>query len=75
MKTTSSAFVRAILITAGIFYTFTGLALLLAPTWFFDTIGNFPPFNRHYMGDLGAFLLPWAWGCSSPPAIRAAIWP
>jgi hypothetical protein len=58
MNTSSSAFVRAVVITAGIFYAFTGLALLVAPQWFFETIGNFPPFNRHYMGDLGAFLLP-----------------
>ncbi|KPV48531.1 hypothetical protein SE17_37570 [Kouleothrix aurantiaca] len=33
----------------------TGAALLFAPRWFFDNIGTFPPFNRHYAGDLGAF--------------------
>lgn len=43
---------------AGVLYVLTGLALLLAPAWFFATIGPFPPFNRHYMGDLGSFLLP-----------------
>ena len=35
-----------------------GAALLLAPVWFFNTIGSFPPFNQHYAGDAGAFLLP-----------------
>ncbi len=43
---------------AGLFYGLTGLALLFLPTWFFTYIGDFPPFNRHYMGDTGAFVLP-----------------
>ena len=42
----------------GLYYTFIGLALLFAPEWFFAHIGPFPPFNRHYMGDLGTFILP-----------------
>jgi hypothetical protein len=43
---------------AGVFYLLTGIALLFAPLWFFKTIGHFLPFNRHYEGDLGSFLLP-----------------
>lgn len=39
-------------------YIFTGTALLFAPEWFFENIGHFPPFNRHFMGDIGAFTLP-----------------
>lgn len=50
--------VRAVVLVGGISYALTGLALLLGPAWFFENIGNFPPFNRHYMGDLGSFLLP-----------------
>lgn len=50
--------VRASLVAGGIMYLFTGLSLLLTPEWFFQNIGNFPPYNRHYEGDLGAFLLP-----------------
>jgi hypothetical protein len=42
----------------GLFYTFVGLALLFAPFWFLENVGQFPPFNRHYMGDLGTFTLP-----------------
>jgi hypothetical protein len=49
---------QAILVLAGTLYTFSGAALLFAPAWFFTNIGPFPPFNRHYAGDLGAFLLP-----------------
>ncbi len=50
--------VRAVLVTGGIFYTLTGVALFFAPQWFYDHIGPFPPFNRHYEGDLGTILVP-----------------
>jgi hypothetical protein len=43
---------------AGVVYLLTGIALLFAPAWFFSDIGHFLPFNRHYEGDLGSFLLP-----------------
>ena len=39
-------------------YALSGAALLVAPEWFFANVGPYPPFNRHYLGDLGAFLLP-----------------
>jgi hypothetical protein len=51
-------FVQIVIALAGAVNLFTGAALLLAPGWFFNTIGNFPPFNRHYLGDVGSFLLP-----------------
>jgi hypothetical protein len=52
------AWVPVVVGLAGVGYALTGLALILAPHWFFDNIGPFAPFNRHYEGDLGAFLLP-----------------
>jgi hypothetical protein len=55
---TSSLWVSIVLGIAGVGYTLTGLALLLAPLWFFDNVGPFAPYNRHYEGDLGTFLLP-----------------
>ena len=48
---------RGLIALAGAAYMLTGLAQLFAPQWFFDNVGNFPPFNRHYVGDLGAFTL------------------
>ena len=48
---------QAIVAIAGIMHLLVGLAMLLAPRWFFITIGTFPPFNRHYTGDMGAFQL------------------
>ncbi len=48
---------QLIVALAGLFYLLTGVALLFAPVWFFQHIGTFGPFNRHYEGDLGSFLL------------------
>lgn len=53
-----SLFAQVVVGASGVLFTLTGLALLLAPRWFYDNIGTFPPFNRHYEGDLGSFLLP-----------------
>lgn len=57
-RTTVSGFIQVVVGFASLIYFLTGVALLLFPHWFFENIGNFPPFNRHYSGDLGAFLLP-----------------
>lgn len=50
-------FVRAVVVAGGLLYLLTGIAQLAAPQWFFDNIGTFVPFNRHYVGDLGTFSL------------------
>ncbi len=72
-----SGFVRAALVAGGIFYLITGLALLFAPQWFFDNVGTYPPFNRHYAGDVGSFLLPLgialAWAARNPAQHRGLI--
>jgi len=49
--------IQVIVAVGGVFYILIALAQLLAPEWFFQNIGNFPPFNRHYTGDLGTFTL------------------
>jgi hypothetical protein len=49
---------KALIALVGLADTLAGSALLLAPEWFFTTFGQFPPLNRHYMGDAGSFLLP-----------------
>lgn len=48
--------------SAGLIYLLIALMLFAVPHWFFANVGNFPPFNRHYMGDLAAFILPLAIG-------------
>ncbi len=48
---------QVVVAIAGMLHLVVGLAMLLAPMWFFVAIGTFPPFNRHYTGDMGAFQL------------------
>ncbi len=71
-------FAQIILGGAGGFYLLSGFALLFAPNWFFQTLGYFPPFNRHYAGDLGAFLLPLGvgllWTIREPSRQVRLIW-
>lgn len=49
---------QALVGLVGLLDASSGAALLVAPAWFYETLGTFPPFNRHYAGDVGAFLLP-----------------
>lgn len=56
-STFSTRIVQIIVALSGLVYALTGVALLLVPTWFFQHIGHFPPYNQHYEGDLGSFLL------------------
>jgi hypothetical protein len=51
-------FAQLIVGVAGALNLLIGIAMLVAPVWFYDTIGTFPPYNRHFLGDLGSFLLP-----------------
>jgi len=60
---------QAIVAIAGAIHLLVGLAMIFAPMWFFVTIGTFPPFNRHYTGDMGAFQL--ALGAGLLFAVRA----
>lgn len=66
-----------LVLLAGVSYLLAGLGLMLAPVPFYETIGHFPPFNRHYMGDLGAFLLPLGvalvWAARNPTGNRILI--
>jgi hypothetical protein len=48
---------RVLLFLNAGFYGFAGLALLFLPQWFYVQFANFPPFHRHFMGDIGAFGL------------------
>ncbi len=68
--------VQAVLGLIGLGYILAALALLLAPVWFFQNIGPYSPFNRHYEGDAGAFLLALGGGllvAARDPARHAAL--
>ena len=68
---------KSLIFTAGLINTLTFTTILFIPGWFFINIGHFMPFNRHYMGDLGAFMLPLAialmWASRDPERHRAWI--
>ena len=49
---------KIILYAVGLVNAFSGAALVVAPLWFYENIGKFPPFNRHFLGDTGSFLFP-----------------
>jgi hypothetical protein len=49
---------RAVIALVGLGNGLAGLALLFAPQWFFQNIAPFDPYNRHFLGDIGAFNLP-----------------
>lgn len=46
---------KIILWWAAAMYALPGLALVFIPQPFYDWLADFPPFNRHYMGDAGVF--------------------
>ena len=49
---------RVLIALVGIVDALAGAALILVPEWFYQNVGTFPPFNRHYAGDAGSFLAP-----------------
>jgi hypothetical protein len=51
-------FARAVIGIAGVVHLSASVLMLLAPYSFFMLIEHFPPYNRHYIGDLGALQLP-----------------
>jgi uncharacterized protein YjeT (DUF2065 family) len=58
----TQAFVFATIVALGLSFIITGLMMLFAPMAFYENIGSFPPFNRHFLGDLGTFSLPIGFG-------------
>lgn len=55
-------YIQVATFSAGLIHLLTALTMFTVPYWFFENVGQFPPFNRHYMGDLAAFILPLAIG-------------
>lgn len=48
---------RIMLFYCGLSLLVPGVVLLSAPSFFYRSLADFPPFNRHFMGDAGAFSL------------------
>jgi len=65
-------FMRILLIAFALGQLLLGLLLWLAPGFFFDEIGPYPPRNDHYMADLASFYL--ALGAVALVAVRRKSW-
>ena len=48
---------RWVVAALGLANVASGLSLLLTPLWFYANVGTYAPYNRHFMGDTGAFVL------------------
>ena len=48
-------FARVVAAIAGAFYLGSGLWAFFAPVSFAQTVARFPPYNEHYLHDIGAF--------------------
>jgi uncharacterized membrane protein len=48
---------RLLIAFVGLTDVLAGISLLITPVWFFERVGHFAPFNQHYEGDAGAFVL------------------
>jgi hypothetical protein len=65
-------FMRILLIAFALGQLLLGLLLWLAPGFFYDEIGPYPPRNDHYMADLATFYL--ALGTAALVAVRRTSW-
>jgi hypothetical protein len=50
------SYVKAVVVLAAIFQMGTGAWAFIAPQSFYDAIATFPPYNVHFLHDIGAFL-------------------
>ena len=50
-------YVKAVVAAAAIFHVGSGAWAFIAPRSFYDAIATFPPYNVHFLHDIGAFLL------------------
>ena len=71
------SYIQSALVAGGIFYMAVAGVLLFAPLWFFENVGNYPPYNRHFIGDAGSFMLGLGlmllWAARNPTRYRAMI--
>lgn len=69
--------VRALLMIIGAAHILTFILTFFAPEWFFANVGRFPPYNAHFLADIGAFNAPLGVGlliaARDPQRYRLAI--
>ena len=57
MMPTVPAFVRIVTLAGAVFFAVTGGWALIDPSSFYDQLALFPPYNRHFLHDIGSFEL------------------
>ncbi len=50
-------FAKPIAIVGAVFFVGFGLWAMVAPQSFFDQLATYPPYNEHFLHDIGAFQL------------------
>ena len=65
--------VRGVALLAAAFYTIFGAWALLFPRSFFEVVAVFPPYNEHFLHDLGAFQLGLGTALFAALAIRGSL--
>ena len=48
-------FARVVAVAGGLFLVVLGIWALIDPRSFYEQLATFPPYNRHFMHDVGAF--------------------
>ncbi len=57
METRGSRFARIVAVIGGLTLAAFGAWAFLSPRSFFDTLAVFPPYNRHFIHDIGSFQI------------------
>jgi peptidoglycan/LPS O-acetylase OafA/YrhL len=50
-------FVRVVLVAGAAFFLVVGAWAFIDPASFYDELAEYPPYNRHFLHDVGAFQL------------------
>ena len=70
--------VRGVLVAGAAFFLLIGAWALIDPASFYAQVATFPPYNRHFLHDVGAFNLgigaALALGLTGLPGRRVALW-
>jgi hypothetical protein len=53
----SNTIAQVLVVVCAVFLLGSGLFAMLAPEAFFNLVALYPPYNRHFIHDIGAFML------------------
>ncbi|WP_412027538.1 DUF6632 domain-containing protein [Deinococcus yunweiensis] len=70
--------IQLVLALLGLSHLTVAVLFFVAPVWVFENMAHFPPYNAHFLADIGAFNLPLGVGlmlaARSPRQQRTVIW-